>query len=333
MKAIIVLSLVLASTGGPTYKGQPREPHPLAPSLPTLTEKEENEILKIVDRFIEYDTGKLKGAEGQKALADFKALGPEAVFCLIEGLNKAANMEDSCPAVLIAKKISTIIAGTKDRQLLEFARDNIGAGVTAKRHQVVLKDLRLACALRKSALQRADLAGGKGGTGGSGSPAPPKEKTLKTMTLSELTAAAGKEKGEALQKVLIELATRKGDQVILTLGIVAGKDDKEAAQLARTLLIEQLTNAAAADLKTWLKSGSPLVRAAAAQVIGDKGYRFINELIAALNDPEEAVRQAARAALVKLASNDVDHGPVVGAAPTEREQAAQRWRMYWQKKQ
>jgi HEAT repeats len=217
--------------------------------------------------------------------------------------------------------------------LLDYARDLIGAGVTAKRHQVVLKDLRVACSLRKSALERAEIAGAKMGKGPPVAAAKDKDKSLKTMTVAELGAAAAKEKGEHLKAVLTELGTRKGDQVIATLGIIAGKDDKDTAQLAKTLLVEQLSNVSGPELKTWLKSGPAAVRAAAAQVIGNKGYRYIDELIAALGDADEGVRQAARAALVKFAESLVDHGPVVGASPKEREQAAQRWRMYWQKKQ
>src|SRR5262245_59157151 len=86
-----------------------RKSHPLAPSLPLLSKEEYEAFERVIDRFIEYDTGKLKGAEGKKALADFQKLGSSAVFQLIEGFNRAANMEDSCPAVIIAHKLSTII--------------------------------------------------------------------------------------------------------------------------------------------------------------------------------------------------------------------------------
>ena len=61
MNAIILATLLLAYQGGPSYKGQPREPHPFAPSLPKLTEKEDKELADIVQRFIDQDTGKLKG--------------------------------------------------------------------------------------------------------------------------------------------------------------------------------------------------------------------------------------------------------------------------------
>ena len=55
-----------------------RERHPLAPSLPLLTDKEYAAIDRIIDRFIAADVGKLKGAEAAKAVKDFQALGPEA---------------------------------------------------------------------------------------------------------------------------------------------------------------------------------------------------------------------------------------------------------------
>src|SRR5438128_805968 len=97
-------ALLAADTGTPSKAERPR--NPLAPSLPQLTDEEEEKIDAVIDRFILYDTGKLKGAEGKKALADFNNLGPEAIFPLIRGLNRAANIESSCPALVIAKKLS-----------------------------------------------------------------------------------------------------------------------------------------------------------------------------------------------------------------------------------
>src|SRR6476659_9771060 len=93
---------------------QDRERHPLAPSLPLLTRDEYKKIDTIIDRFIDYDTGKLKGAEGKKALEDFNKLGSESIFNLIDGLNRTANMEDSCPAVIIAKRVATILRASED---------------------------------------------------------------------------------------------------------------------------------------------------------------------------------------------------------------------------
>ena len=62
-----------------------RKPHPLAPSLPLLSTEEYQAFEKVIDRFIQADTGKLTGEEKKKAIAEFKKLGSEAVFQLIEG--------------------------------------------------------------------------------------------------------------------------------------------------------------------------------------------------------------------------------------------------------
>src|SRR5262245_40158469 len=60
------------------------QPHPLAPSIPLLSEEEYTKIEEVIDRFIDYDSGKLPGGDGKKILADFNALGPEAIPPLIE---------------------------------------------------------------------------------------------------------------------------------------------------------------------------------------------------------------------------------------------------------
>src|SRR3954452_16915560 len=99
------LAFVLFLSLGQSPKTDAREPHPFAPTLPQLTPREEARYQAIIDNFIKYDTGKLAGAAGKKALEEFNALPPEAIFVLIEGYNKAAQMEASCPAVLIGKKI------------------------------------------------------------------------------------------------------------------------------------------------------------------------------------------------------------------------------------
>ncbi|HYV36450.1 MAG TPA: HEAT repeat domain-containing protein [Gemmataceae bacterium] len=322
MKTLLLSALLLYPTGGQTQKDQPRQPHPLAPSLPLLTQKEYDAQLDIVNRFILQDTGKLKGDAAAKAVADFKALGPEATFALLAGLNKAANMEDSCPAVLIAKKLNLIIASTKDVELLDFLKENIGGGVTAKRHTLVLKDLKTSCTLRKATVQRTGIAA---------KPAA-KDKTLQSMTLPELIAAANKAQGEPLKNILTEIATRKSDQVITVLATAAAMDDKEIQPLARGLLVEALSDQSAKDLQQWLAKGSPAVRIAAATAIGDKGYRLTDALITALADNDEALRQAARQALVKLAANAVDYGPAAGAETRERTEAQEQWRFYWQAK-
>jgi hypothetical protein len=159
--------MLAADRPGSSTASRPR--HPLAPSLPLLTKDEEAKVERIIYRFIDYDTGKLRGPDGVKALQDFKNLGPESIPYLIDGFNRAANYEHSCPASVIARKLVGFLSVSNDPELLDYARENIGSGVTAQRHQGVLKDLRLACMLRKSTLQRRALAsGGQRGSVGQG---------------------------------------------------------------------------------------------------------------------------------------------------------------------
>jgi len=153
--------------------------------LPLLTEKESEAIDKIIDRFIAVDVGKLKGKEAIQATKDFQALGPEAIPNLIDGLNRAANLEDSCPAVLIAKKLAMMLSGSKDLKLLDFARDNIGRACRAKRHTNVLKDLKVMCLLRKSVVKNSGWAEKE----------PPGPKQPKAMTIAELLEASASDRG------------------------------------------------------------------------------------------------------------------------------------------
>src|SRR5262245_34426951 len=107
MRTLLLLALlVLFPSAVWADKKESRKPNPFAPSLRQLTDEEEEEIDRIIDRFIKYDTGRLPGAEGKKALAAFQKLGPDAIPGLIRGLNKAAQIDASCPALTIGKKLA-----------------------------------------------------------------------------------------------------------------------------------------------------------------------------------------------------------------------------------
>jgi HEAT repeat protein len=330
--AVLLTAVTTLVPGGVIIKGgstgviiqdadlRPREPNPLAPSLPLLTKKEQAAIQEVIDRFIQYETGKLSAKASAKALADFRALGPEATFQLIEGLNHAANIESSCPAVIIARRLAMILGGTQDLDLLDFARENIGAGVSAKRHMNVIKDLKLACALRKGLVQRQYVAlGFRLG-----------QKTPLQMTVTELANAAGSERGPRLQGILVELEKRRGEQVLDTLGALAGHYEPETQKLARGLLSRHLSRQGAKEIRQALKADQAQVRAAAAAVAGSKRLPLGEELIALLNDGENEVRQAARQALGRL-SKGRDFGPEPTAGETERAEAVRLWRAWWEK--
>jgi hypothetical protein len=314
-------SLILALTfaTGQSAANDPRPPHPFAPSLPQLTPKEEAQYEAIVDRFIQFDTGKLPGAAGKKAVEDFDQLPPEAIFVLIDGFNRTANMEASCPAVVIGKKIIRILNASDDLELLTFAKDNLGAGVTAKRHLGMLKDVQFSILLRKGTLQcRQAVASAAGSASG---------KSSGSMSLGQLVKAADTKKGAQLKSVLTELEKRQGPQVFQTLAIAAASPDKEIQLLGTGLLAKHATRQSDAQLKDLLKHERPEVRAAAAKEIGTRGLVLANELINLLLDNEPAVQQAARAALRQL-SRGLDFGPELEASLGERETAMRRWRAW-----
>jgi hypothetical protein len=323
--ALLTLTLVTVAPAGGKFAD--RERHPLAPSLPLLTDKEYEAIEGVIDRFIEYDIGKLKGARAAKAVADFKALGPEAIPALLDGLNKAANLEGSCPAVLIAKKLAQLLSASNDPELLDFARGMIGAGVTARRHTVVLKDLKVTCQLRKAYLQRVALMN-KGST--TGKVAGAAGKSPRSMTVAELAQAAGSERGPRLKLVLTELEKRKGPQVLEALGAAAGTYEKDIQQHARGLLDKHLARQPAAVVKSKLTDDRAEVRAAAARTVAARGLRYGTELIELLTDAEQEVRQAARQALVRL-SRGQDYGPTPGASEDDLAAAVRDWRAWWDK--
>jgi hypothetical protein len=318
MSALVALILAVAPAADLTYKGTPRQPNPLAPSLPLLTEAEYTEIDGVIERFILYDTGKLKGEEGRKALRDFLALGPEAILPLIEGFNRAANLQHSCPAVIIGKKLSRLLGASRDTELLEYARENIGAGVTATRHMGVVKDLRLGCMLRKTAVLRAQAA----------DTIRPGQKPLALMSVGELTDASRREAGRNLKKILGELEKRKGKEAFEVLALAAAKEDKDIQPFARSLLVRQLYRQSPKILKEKLIDDRPEVRLAAVTVVTVRKLPWGFELINMLEDADKQVGQAVRKALVQLAGGR-DYGPEAAASNEERSAAASRWREWW----
>jgi len=274
----LVVTLAFLVPGGSPGDFDLRERHPLAPSLPVLTAEEEKQIQRVIDRFIHYEMGKLSAAEGKKALADLKALGPEAIPGLVHGLNRAANLGGSCPAVVIAARLELLLSATEDRKLLEFVRENVGLGVKQKRHLRSLEDVRLTCLLRKSYLVRNRIE------------YRPPVSPLKKMTAAELAAAAEKERGPRRQTILKELAEREG-----------GKE----------LVLKQFLRAGDEELKAQLKSDEAAVRLQAVEQIAERKLRYGAELIGLLGDRDAGVRRAAHRALVQLAGGQDFGGDAV----------------------
>ena len=79
--ALLVLTLaLLGAADSPSAKEKPKH-SPYGSSLPYLTKEEEDRIDEIIDRFMLYDIGQLKGDAARKALKDFLATGADFDMC------------------------------------------------------------------------------------------------------------------------------------------------------------------------------------------------------------------------------------------------------------
>jgi hypothetical protein len=100
-------------------------------SLTNSTEFSTSESDRIVDDFIAYDTGQLRGRAGQQAHRRFMAMGPEGIPAVVRGLNKAAQINASCPVGVLAGKLINLLHAIRDPSLNQYAIDNLGRDVPA----------------------------------------------------------------------------------------------------------------------------------------------------------------------------------------------------------
>ena len=91
---------------------------------------QESSYDEIVDRFIEYDLGRLHGEKAKKARRDFQNLGEYAIPALVRGLNKSAAYHASCPVGVISHKLTQAVQRTSDPELARYAIRHVGDGVT-----------------------------------------------------------------------------------------------------------------------------------------------------------------------------------------------------------
>ena len=94
------------------------------------SQNESNQHDEIVDRFIQYDVGQLRGAAGIKARKEFQALGTDALPALVRGLNRSADIHATCPVGVIASKLLQTLRIADSPAMTKYAIDNIGQGVS-----------------------------------------------------------------------------------------------------------------------------------------------------------------------------------------------------------
>jgi hypothetical protein len=319
---VLSLSLAVLAAGQFAPDKTPRRSSPLAPSLPELTREEEEKLDKIIERFMLADIGVLTGPEAQAAVNDLVRLGPESIPALVRGVNRAATIEHSCPVVVLARKLQSLLLSSDDLQLLEYARDNIGAGVRETRHTPILNELRFKLLMRKNQVARRAEAARRPAANAR----PPA-----TMSTAELAAAAAKERGPRLQGILTELESRRGKEVLTGLVAAITNTDSEGQRLGRDLLDKHLMRQPETAIRQCLRDEQPEVRQAAIRVAAARLPSLAGEIIGLLSDDDTAVRVAARQALVLL-SGGQDFGPEADAARLERAEAQKKWREWWDRR-
>lgn len=214
------------------------------------------ELDSVVEKFIAYDIGQLRGREGTEAREAFSQLGTESVGPLIRGLNEAARLGHSCPVVVLRSKLSNCLAAASDPRLNIMAACNLCKGVprSAPHYRSVDR--------------------------------------LKRQCISRLPVSHRLRQQQARIDKLED-----------------GKDD--------------------AAIDQSLRSKDPIERLAAVTVAASLGPRYASELIAALNDADPEVRQAAHGGLVSL-GRGVDFGPDEPAPASVRRAAVDNWSQWYE---
>ena len=292
MSYFLLILLILGQTGQVPAK---REPNPLAPSLPLLSQAEEAHYDKIVNQFIKYDLGQLPGAEGLKAKNDFLKLNPESIPALFRGLQISAKLEHSCPVAMISQKLKSFLLKSDDDELLEFARDELTSALEGSRHAPLLQDMRLGVTMRRKVV----LAN-----------KPQVPKWLLEMTVAEMLKSLQEEENQQKHKLLAQELARRGDRESLqALGLFAVSFYAGVKEPSLKLLQEKMKKLKTAELQDFLKDTNPLLRQKASETMGEiKALQGAEQLVQLLSDSNAGVQKAAQVALIKI-SNGKDFGP------------------------
>ena len=273
-----------------------REPNPLAPSLPLLSEAEEARYDKIVNQFIKYDLGQLPGAEGLKAKNDFLKLTSESIPALFRGLQISSKLEHSCPVAMISQKLKSFLLKSEDDELLDYARDELTSALEGSRHAPLLQDMRLGVTMRRKVV----LAN---------KPAVPK--WLLSMTVAEMLKSLQEEENQQKHKLMAQELGRRGDHESLQgLGLFAVSFYPEVKEPSIKLLQEKMRKLKIGEMQEFLKDTNPLLRQKAAEAMGNlKATKGAEDLVPLLLDANGGVQKAAREALVKIGAGK-DFGPI-----------------------
>ena len=285
----------------------------------------EDQYDKIVDDFIQYDIGRLRGKPGQIANQRFQALkSPRAIPALCRGAIKASRIPASCPIIVISSKLGSLLRSTNDQEMLQHALDHLDPPGPRAAYGTYLNNL------RQIANEQLERLGGKPGGqssslrgGGTASQLRRSRLELDDWSHDDLAEAVVQEQGTRLLQVLEELRDRKGSVYTEALAHAITVVDDDVKPIARGLLASRLIRMTDRTLKAKIKDSNPDVRAAAALAIGYKGSPLYEDLVAALRDKSALVAKNAHDVLVKMSGED--YGPAEGASGMQWFHASKRW--------
>src|SRR5579884_2774119 len=249
--AVLMLNLAIALLLplAPPSKDVPREPNPLVPSLHQLSDDEEAEFDRIVNRFIRADIGDADNLpighhsrEYRQAYQALRKMGPDGFFALIRGFNRAAKMEYSCPTQVLSELLKWQIKASNDPQLVLYAKENLGVGLLHASQRQYVNGFRRLCNRRLAAL---------------GSQSRPKAQVadlrlaqeMTRLSVSQLVQAVGASKGLRRKLALTELEKRDDPQALATLAAVAADQEDAERTEARNLLVHHLLRQSDEGLK------------------------------------------------------------------------------------
>ncbi len=289
--------------------------------------REDKRYDEVVNAFIAYDIGQLRGAQGQRANQAFRSLqGDAAIPAVIRGVNKAARMRQSCPIIVVARKLENMLEATKDDDMLRYAidhLDNSGQGVVYGSYVDRLRELAERKLYGEGRRQRKLQ-------GGTVSQLLRAQKPVEQWTYEDLQEAIHQEKGSQLVRVLEELEKRKGAQHTNTLAQAIAVVPDDAREIARALLAQRLVRMTDGTLRAKLEDPNVEVRAAAVRAVGYKRAPLYREVAAAMRD-KPLVAEYARQVLLKLSGEDFGPGP--DASVAEWYAASKRWEAWAERQQ
>jgi hypothetical protein len=289
------------------------------------TPQQRAEFDKIVDQFIQYDVGELRGEPGRQANARFQSLqDARAIPALVRGAIKTSRIRASCPIIMISSKLGGLLRSTDDPRLLQHALDYLDPPGPEAPYGTYLNNLRQIANDQIREVTGQDPEGSsmlRGG--GTASQLRRSRLAVEDWSCDDLVKAVGEVQGTQLLQVLGELKDRKGSIYTEALAQAIDTVDDDVKPIARGLLATRLTRMTERTLQAKLKDPRAEVRAAAALAVGYKGSPLYKELAAALRDGNLLVAQNAHDVLVKMLGEDL--GPAEGASGVEWFQASKRW--------